>query len=171
MTELITHLLIVLLPLVITNCSHMLIVKYRLFNYLNIPIWELGFGKNKTWRGLLFVPAFNGLSVYLITHLNHIELNHSILLGTLLGFIYVLSELPNSFIKRRMGIKAGENSSKFNNLFYVLDKTDSSFGVTFTYFIISGITFKMAVVIFLINSSVHTILAFILFKLKIKSGF
>ena len=54
MNELFTHLLIVLVPLIITSTFHMVVVKKKCLIVLEIPIWLEGFGENKTWRRDVF---------------------------------------------------------------------------------------------------------------------
>ena len=171
MIELFTHLLIVLVPLILTSILHMLAVKKKWLKVFQIPIWRTGFGENKTWRGVIFVPSVNALFLLFISSIFQLHLAHPFLLGHILGLSYVLFELPNSFLKRKAGIKAGGHHRDHKYLFYILDKTDSSFGVTLTYFLVTGITLKMALALFLINSTTHAAIAFVLVKLRIKSTF
>ena len=171
MNELLTHLLIVLVPLIITSTFHMVVVKKKCLTVLEIPIWREGFGENKTWRAMFFVPLTNGLCLCLISSSAVCRLDYPCLLGFTLGLSYLLFELPNSFLKRKAGIKPGSHHHRHKYLFYLLDKTDSAFGVTLTYFIITGITLKMTLALFLINSLTHGAIAFLLLKLKLKSSF
>lgn len=171
MIELFTHVLIVLVPLVLTSILHMAAVKENWLKVFQIPIWRTGFGENKTWRGVLFVPSANALFLLFISSIFQLNLAYPFLLGYILGLSYLLFELPNSFLKRKAGIKAGGHHRDHKYLFYILDKTDSSFGVTLTYFLITGITLRMALALFLINSTMHAVIAFVLVKLRIKSSF
>lgn len=119
--------------------------KTTIFQLLNFPIQTEWFGANKKWRGLISLPVAMLISVYL---LHFVETNLSffpqdailfsdfniIEFGLLVGFIFNLSELPNSFIKRRLDIPPGDESSK---LFYFIDHMDSTYGVLilwYTYF-------------------------------------
>ncbi len=111
--------------------------KTSLFQMLNIPIQTEWFGANKKWRGLFSLPIAMVASVFL---LNTIEasipnLPQSAILfsnlnllefGLLVGFIFNLSELPNSFVKRRLEIPPGNENSK---IFYFIDHMDSTYGV------------------------------------------
>ena len=171
MTGLGTHLLIVLVPLIFTGMLHMVAVKFDWLNALQIPIWRNGFGANKTWRGVVFMPAVNAVFVVLVTVVCRLDQAYPALLGFALGLSYVLFELPNSYIKRRAGIEAGGRHRKYKYFFYVLDKTDSSLGVTLAYALISGISLTMAAALFLANSLTHAVVAFALVKLRIKSSF
>jgi phosphatidate cytidylyltransferase len=74
-------------------------------------------GQNK--RSLLYLyfenrPAFN------------------FLIGMLFGFLYMLFELPNSFIKRRLSVSAAEQGDRRRGIkmfFFILDQIDSMFGI------------------------------------------
>ena len=76
-----------------------------------------GLGQNK--RSLLYLyfenrPAFN------------------FPIGMLFGFLYMLFELPNSFIKRRLSVSAAEQGDGRRGLklfFFILDQIDSMFGI------------------------------------------
>ena len=171
MIGLFTHILIVLVPLLLTSVLHMVVVKKDWLQTLKIPIWQAGFGSNKTWRGVAFVPTTNAIFVMAVSWLFQFNVSYPFFLGYVLGLSYLLFELPNSFLKRRLGIKAGGHHETHEYLFYFLDKTDSSFGVTLTYTMITGISLWMAAELFLINSATHVFVAFILVKLKIKSSF
>ena len=152
MYELFHHILIVLVPLIITSIIHMIVVKLNWLNFVKIPIWENGFGENKTWRGVLIVPIANAIILYTISIFYPTYVENAFLLGFLLGISYLLFELPNSFVKRKMGIKPGERATSNKVLFFVLDKTDSAFGVTLTYYFMMNISLKLASALFLTNS-------------------
>ena len=52
------------------------------------------------------------------------------IIGLLVGLAYVLFELPNSFIKRRLGIEPGKPAKGVKKvLFIFLDQADSMFGI------------------------------------------
>lgn len=173
MAEILIHIKQLLIPLILSNIAHMLVVKMNLFKGLNIPIWEHGFGKNKTWRGILALMILNAFFEIICANIFRIEMEYPALLGAILGLTYVISELPNSFLKRRLGIAPGSGggNSKYKYLFYVIDKSDSAIGVTIVYILIRSLSLKIGVMIFLVNSLAHTIVALILVQLKIKSSF
>jgi len=171
MNNLYQHILIVLLPLIITNVLHMLLVKKDAFQFLTKPIAIHLFGTNKTWRGLFFVSITNAFILMMLNYIFHLNNNHSFFLGFALGLAYILFELPNSYIKRRLGIQSGEQSQKNKLLFSLLDKTDSAFGVTFTYFLLGYSTIQMMITLFLCASLTHILFSKILVSLKIKKNF
>ena len=111
--------------------------KTPLFQLLNIPIQTQWFGANKKWRGLVSLPLAMLVSVYFISFIEKLIPNlppdailfsnfNLLEFGLLVGFIFNLSELPNSFIKRRLDIPPGDESSK---IFYFIDHMDSTYGV------------------------------------------
>ena len=54
------------------------------------------------------------------------------LIGMLFGFLYMLFELPNSFIKRRLSVSAevqGDKRRGIKLIFFILDQIDSLFGI------------------------------------------
>ncbi|MEM8827805.1 MAG: CDP-archaeol synthase [Cyanobacteria bacterium P01_G01_bin.19] len=111
--------------------------KTPVFQLLNIPIQTQWFGANKKWRGLISLPLAMLASVYLLhlveTFIPSVPQNailfsdfNLLQFGLLVGFVFNLSELPNSFIKRRLEIPPGDESSK---VFYFVDHMDSTCGV------------------------------------------
>jgi hypothetical protein len=117
--------------------------KTPVFRLLNKPIQTEWFGANKKWRGLVSLPLAMVISVYL---LHFVETNLSLLpqdfilfsdfnlleFGLLAGFIFNLSELPNSFIKRRLDIPPGDESNK---IFYFVDHMDSTYGLLLLWYV------------------------------------
>lgn len=107
------------------------------------------FGDNKTWKGFVGYVLLNtvclvlwGLicsaSPYLSAHnylyfSNENTLPFNALAGALLGLGYALFELPNSFLKRRLGITPGKPPKRAWKVFFiVLDQADSLFGCVLT---------------------------------------
>jgi hypothetical protein len=87
---------------------HAPVLKYDLLKRLKRPISTQLFGSNKTWRGALvmFMGVFLATGVF--WPLMPEELDSWLLAGALIGAGTVLGELPNSFLKRRLGIGPGE---------------------------------------------------------------
>ena len=113
------------------------------FALLNKPIQTELFGANKRWRGLVSLPLAMVFSVYLL-HLVELafpSIFSDVVLfsdfnllefAVLVGFIFNLSELPNSFVKRRLAIPPGDESSK---IFYLIDHMDSTYGVLLLWYL------------------------------------
>ncbi len=165
------HLLIVILPLILSNVLHMVVVKKNAMSILVIPIWKEGFGKNKTWRGLLFLPVCNAVFLFIIDRLFQLNVVEPIILGATLGLVYMLSELPNSFVKRRLGIKSGERSENYHFIVQLIDKMDSAIGVTLTYFILGYANIQTVLLLLVFASGTHILVSYILVLLKIKKSF
>ncbi len=111
--------------------------KTSIFKLLNVPIQAQWFGANKKWRGLISLPLAMLISVYLLHSIEVVSPSISqnailfsdfnlLQFGLLVGFVFNLSELPNSFVKRRLAIPPGDESSK---IFYFVDHMDSTYGV------------------------------------------
>lgn len=171
MNSIFVHIQIVLPSLILSNVLHMLAVKYNFLPFLKVPISVQYFGENKTWRGFFLIPIVNSILLSILSLVVPLDLKHPIIMGMELGFAYVIFELPNSFIKRKLGIHSGKQAQKNKLLFMAMDKMDSAFGVTLLYYFIQPIDLAKAFTIFLICVSSHVLFSFILVKTKIKSSF
>ena len=131
------------LALFIAGVLEALLWKTSLFKILARPIQSELFGENKRWRGLFSLPLATAIAVIflqlieanigsfspnfvLFSKFNYLEY------GLLVGFVFNLSELPNSFIKRRLKIPPGDESS---TLFYFVDHMDSTYGVLLLWYL------------------------------------
>lgn len=131
------NLLWLALSLFIAGVIEAFLWKTSFFQLLNHPIQTEWFGANKKWRGLISLPIAMIVSVYLLSLVerlvpifSQVEISFTdfnlLEFGLLVGFVFNLSELPNSFIKRRLNIPPGDETSK---LFYFVDHMDSTYGV------------------------------------------
>jgi len=136
-----------LLPLLPAVALSGLILRYNLFEWSKRPIdggatfrGHRIFGDNKTWRGaasMVFgcVLAIAGQK-YIIKEragawavIDYGNVN-VFGLALALGGGAILGELPNSFIKRQLGVAPGQNANGLLGLvFYVWDQLDSVFGI------------------------------------------
>jgi hypothetical protein len=141
----VAQVLYLILPFLVAGIAHSAAIKRDLLPALARPLdggLVIGgrrlLGANKTWRGpvimcagciaavvlqrvLYSAPGFRTLSL--------IDYRHDTLaLGALFGLAYSLAELPNSFVKRRLGIEPGVISSRGSLLQYTLDQGDSVIG-------------------------------------------
>ena len=101
--------LTVFLPVLGAVVLHAPVLRYDLLRPLKWPISARLFGSNKTWRGV--VVMFTGVVVatgafwgWLPDSLRD---EPWLLVGALIGLGTVAGELPNSFVKRRLGIAPG----------------------------------------------------------------
>ena len=184
-----------LIPLIVSNVLHMVLVKKNGLTSLCIPLNSTLFGPNKTLRGFLFVPFVNGIlylvvnwpggwllsglspEYYLQQEINIGDINSLNLLlmqvsiGAVYGLFYMLFELPNSWIKRRMGIASGESSTRFRWFFTLLDKTDSAIGVSLFFGFLNDFNIEMMLQFFICASSLHFGISGLLVLSKIKKSF
>lgn len=137
-----------LLPLVGGAAVHGVCMKYGWLDWLARPI-DRGrclhgrplFGHSKTFRGPVLVAAGSASVYALQRHVLHgfepfasIELaSYALLpgwwLGALAGAAAELSELPNSFVKRRLGIAPGGTAKGIRSVaFYLWDQLDVLLG-------------------------------------------
>ena len=184
-----------LIPLIVSNVLHMVLVKKNGLTSLCIPLNSTLFGPNKTLRGFLFVPFVNGIlylvvnwpggwllfglssGYYLQQEINIGDINFlnlllmQALIGAVYGLFYMLFELPNSWIKRRMGIASGESSTRFRWFFTLLDKTDSAIGVSLFFGFLNDFNIEMMLQFFICASSLHFGISGLLVLSKIKKSF
>jgi hypothetical protein len=121
------HALYLIAPALAAGIAHALMLKSNALPVLAVPI-DRGrqfrgaplFGENKTWRGpIVMVAVSTGIAALI---------GLSPLLGACLGCAYSVAELPNSFVKRRLGISPGARSFRHAATQYVADQGDSALG-------------------------------------------
>src|ERR1700742_1577608 len=106
----------VFLPALGAPLAHAPVLRWDLSPALSRPISRPLFGENKTWRGAIFMTAGSVLAALALQHLpsyrerlrEPIAAANPALVGALLGMASWTGELPNSFMKRRLGILPGE---------------------------------------------------------------
>lgn len=136
------------LPLVLVGAFHMVAVKRDWFPALRVPVdggatfrGRRLFGENKTWRGIAILTIGTTLLVWgqalamarvdALGALALIDFDRVVpgLVGALMGLGYALGELPNSFIKRQMGIAPGVTEAGPAGAFFsLIDQADSVVG-------------------------------------------
>lgn len=188
----ILNMYITMLPVILGGILNMIFVKTRLYkenkkpidNYMVLKDGNRLFGDNKTWIGF-----FSMIVSCVITQLawgllsNRVGMNHrnelylhnentiyfNVLLGALFGFAYMMFELPNSFIKRRIGIKEGRTyKGIIGSIFFVIDQVDSLFGVILVLYFFSDINQREYLGYILLGGITHITVNLILFKLKVR---
>ena len=130
------------LPLLCGAAVSGIVLRYNLWPYLVRPIdggvtfrGRRLFGDNKTWRGmacsllgcLMMVAAQKyaiGDRADTLALIDYSQVS-VFALGTALGLAAILGELPNSFLKRQLGIPPGDNArGPLRSVFYILDQVD-----------------------------------------------
>lgn len=161
-----------ILPLLVSNTLHMLVVKKDFFAFLAKPVTSTYFGTNKTWRGFVFLPLANGILLLLLCLINpFFPWQRGFSLGFILGFAYMLFELPNSWLKRKMGIAPGTKAEKNTWFFGLLDKMDSSLGVSLAAMIFIPLNIEKAGLLFAIAVASHAFFSWLLTIFKVKKRF
>ena len=188
----IINMYITALPIIISGIVNMLFTKTELYKKHKTPIdrnkclkdGKRLFGDNKTYIGFIsmiiisiVVQIFYGILIKKLEAEQHSELynvyencfSYNLLLGFLFGFLYMILELPNSFIKRRIDIKPGETKKSFIGfIFLIIDQIDSLIGVMFVIYIYSNISFLKYIGYIALGGITHLGLNVILYILKIR---
>jgi CDP-2,3-bis-(O-geranylgeranyl)-sn-glycerol synthase len=125
----------VFLPVLGALIPHAPVLRLDLFPSLARPLdmgaWGGGrrvFGDNKTWRGALVMFTGTLVAAVLLTRWPPFrdrlpdDVRHAspVAYGALLGAGVVLGELPNSFLKRRLGIEPGRRRQSALGLALIL---------------------------------------------------
>ena len=167
------------LPIIVGGVLHMVFVAKHWLNFLAVPVQRRLFGANKTWRGFIIMPIVTLLGVWLTQLLE--PLGHDWLLvslqdisvgiGLALGLAYVLFELPNSYIKRRLGAISGEIPKQCYYCFILLDQLDSAIGLTLVYFLFLDVPLKILLIQIAIFPLVAMTVKLGLYLLKLKKNY
>jgi hypothetical protein len=135
-------------PVIVSGLVHLTVLRLDLLPGLRVlPIdgkamfrGKRLFGDNKTWRGAVITITTMSVTAWALAQLDaccwHLPTlvpfaeTHPIAWGMLLGTGYIAGELPNSFIKRQIGIGPGQSGSGFvGSVFWVIDQIDSLAGM------------------------------------------
>ncbi|MFZ3000489.1 MAG: CDP-archaeol synthase [Undibacterium umbellatum] len=175
----------VIAPVLLGGVSNMVFVKSKWLDSWKHPM-DAGrlardgrrlFGANKTWKGfwgMVIGTACWSILIFLLLNLaGAISLEglfKAALIGALLGLAYVLAELPNSYVKRRLDIAPGQNSRGWKGrLFIVIDQIDSVLGCLLLAMLLMPLQWIDAVKIVIICGGLHLMVNWLLFQLKLKN--
>lgn len=133
-------------PILIAGLVHVAVIALDLVPGLARPIdagrrWRGRplLGRNKTWRGFVVMPAATATTVAAQQALASRSPRLGALapltrggppwvVGAICGAAYVFAELPNSFVKRRLGIAPGASAPRARAAQYIVDQLDSVIG-------------------------------------------
>lgn len=191
----IVGLYITMLPLILSGIVNMLFVKTPIYKKYKIPIdcnknWIDGkriFGDNKTFIGFISMIVFciifqilwgyvgelcqlNSQNDWYLVYSNLIGYN--VVSGFLVGLFYMLFELPNSFIKRRINIIPGKTDKGIKGVvFFVIDQIDSLIGVFLVLKLLSGIAWSKYFLYLLVGGLTHITINLMLWLWGIRQYF
>ncbi|MGH7496646.1 MAG: CDP-archaeol synthase [bacterium] len=138
-----------LLPLLGGLAFHGFCMKFKWLSFLGRPIdggrtfrGRQLFGPNKTYRGIIAVGfgtavgcGIQATVLHRLSTVRNLEMiDYSYInwlaFGFILGVAAMVSEMPNSFVKRQLGIAPGAaGNGAVGMLFYIIDQIDLLLGV------------------------------------------
>ena len=176
------------LPTVLGGMGHVAVLKSNVLSSLAVPIdngvhWRGRpvFGANKTWRGVALMTGLtavasgvqaavlrrrhsrSGLEVLQSARVN------SWLAGAACGLTYCLAELPNSFVKRQLGIAPGAHAMRASRLQYVVDQADSVAGCLVALRLLYRSTTRDLLAAFALGITIHIGIDQLIYALGVKS--
>lgn len=176
------ELLLIISPILFAGLTFIFYLKWNKITLLNIPL-DMGlkingkrvFGGNKTLKGPLFMSVFTAIYGYIIFQIVHtkqtVDIDHLYLIKSLLiiGISYSLGELPNSFIKRQLGVLPGSTSTtELAHLLKLLDTFDSLIIVGFLYFLFFHFSILSLIIALLLGGIIHVLTDKLMKSLKLK---
>jgi hypothetical protein len=177
---LIKEILFFTLPLLISGfVHHFLVIRYGLWAFLAKPVdfnLKLGgkrlFGDSKTFRGFIVVILITGISMWAINLFFRIPLKYNpFLSGMLVGLGYSLGELPNSFLKRRLGVRETSPAAGIlRPLLRILDQVDSVIGSLLFLPVIYHPYLFLVLALFLAGTTLHVLVDISLYLFGYKTG-
>lgn len=143
-------------------------------------------GDNKTWKGFLGMIVFGAVFTVLwgmlcqntlLGEYNYIYRNcentvgYNLVMGIAFGLAYALFELPNSFLKRRMGIEPGKPSAGWHApLFVFLDQADSVFGLVLVVCAVYSMPLWFYLLYVLLGAGTHIVFNVLLYALHLRKN-
>ncbi len=185
---------VTLCPVIIAGVLNMIWCKSKVMKWAKVPM-DFGktlsdnkriFGDNKTWKGFFGYILLNTICAILwgavcqaagIEELNFFYVNNkntflfNLLIGILLGLGYALFELPNSFLKRRLGITPGKTiSGAWRAFFIILDQADSIFGCALVVWLFYDLGIGLYLLYVLVGAFTHIIFNMLLYFCKLRKN-
>jgi len=156
-----------MLPAYLANMAPVIVKKS--FKKLAIPVNTNIFGKNKTYRGLIFgilfaiIIAFIQYLVYpQLKDLSFLDYSNWFKIGFLMGFGAVFGDIIESLVKRRLKYKPGQP-------FVPLDQLDFVLGSLLFISLIFIPTIKMIITIIIVSFILHVLVNHSAYYLKIRN--
>ena len=190
----ILSLYITMFPVILAGVFNMLLLKIPFLKSRCRPIdsgknWTDGkriFGDSKSVLGFILMTVLAGiLEVFWGFLLQGLGRNNwsllylyfentpafNFLIGMLFGFLYMLFELPNSFIKRRLSVSAAEQGDRRIGLklfFFILDQIDSMFGIMLCLGILAHLTPAQTVFAIFLGGLTHVFVNCLLILFRVR---
>lgn len=143
-------------------------------------------GDNKTWKGLAgmlalgaacglvwgSITAAGPMAPYNLFHAGHAPTpGWNAFTGAALGLAYGLFELPNSFLKRRVGIVPGKtHGGAWTVVFVVLDQIDSVIGCALVFALLAPVGVATFLAIVVVGGLTHFALNLVLFAARLRDN-
>jgi hypothetical protein len=156
------------LPLLLAGLvHHLVVIRFNFLSWLKHPI-DFGyrihgkrlFGNAKTWRGFAVMITATAVFTGILGGYLHLPLPlNGYITGALLGLGYSIGELPNSYLKRQLGIS--ESSLKIisrHPWLSLLDQIDSIIGSLVILWFIYTPTLVLTLWLFVIGSLTHLLI-------------
>ena len=193
--SMILSLYLALMPVILAGIANMIFCKSSLLDSVNQPIDAgrlLGdgrrlFGANKTWKGFWGMVVW-GLLAQLIwsfflarqpdlekLHLIYAHCPNKLAtnfpLGILLGLAYVVFELPNSYLKRRLDISPGKTAKDaWKYPFILLDQIDSLIGILLVLHLYISLDWAQVIGLLLVGTLTHLGVNRLLYLAKLRQN-
>ena len=193
--SMILSLYLTLMPVILAGIANMIFCKSSLLDSVNQPIDAgrlLGdgrrlFGANKTWKGFWGMVVWGLLaqliwSFFLARHPDleklHLIYAHypnklatNFPLGILLGLAYVVFELPNSYLKRRLDISPGKTAKDaWKYPFILLDQIDSLIGILLVLHLYISLDWAQVIGLLLVGTLTHLGVNRLLYLAKLRQN-
>jgi len=176
------------LPVVLSGLGHVAVLKTNVLRSLAVPIDNGArlrgrpvFGENKTWRGIALMTGLTALAsgtqaalarrnrwTSALDVLQSARVN-AWLTGALCGLTYCLAELPNSFVKRQLGIAPGARATRASRLQYVVDQADSVAGCLVALRLLYRAAARELITAFALGITVHIGIDQLIYAIGVKS--
>jgi hypothetical protein len=188
LTNLITPLVWLALPVLIAGVAHLFVLKADSWPALRRLPLDAGlhwrgrriFGANKTWRGAavmigtttlasIVLESFNDCCLQ-ISALPDFAQSHPGIWGLLLGVGYIVGELPNSFTKRQLGIPPGAaGQGATGRFFWYVDQLDSLVGMLLFTMPVWQPPWSLVVLLFALMLMAHPVSAWVMVQFGLKT--
>lgn len=160
--------LIVVVPVLLSAVVVSLVIRFDPLPATAVPL-DLGrtwrgrpiLGPNKTWRGLVVwvvaTAVFGALVFAVVAPTSEPPVVGWLGFGLLLGAGYALAELPNSFVKRRLGIEAGAETTRHSRWQFLADQGDSVLGMLVVVVLVLDVEWPWLVVLTALGLLLHVL--------------